>query len=120
MQNKATSTEITQVEAKKDELKHESIERERRGTVFERSDALVGDFKLERGQKRRRIVQHRNVREVHCAHCIEATTGEKALCVVGVLSLRFLEERLGIQKTSWNPSKCYGGLLRNGQQEKNI
>lgn len=38
-------------------------------TIFERSNALVRDLELERGGKRRRIVQYSDVRDVHCTHC---------------------------------------------------
>lgn len=39
-----------------------------RHTVFERANTLVRDFELERSQKRRRIVQHGHISDVHSTH----------------------------------------------------
>lgn len=47
-------------------IRHEGVAEH---TFFERRNTLVRDFKLERREKRRRIIQHRHVRNVHCAHC---------------------------------------------------
>lgn len=43
-------------------------ERERKSTIFKRSDAFVRDFELKWGEKRRRVVQYRDVGDVHGTH----------------------------------------------------
>ena len=40
-------------------------------TVFERGQALVGDLELEGVEKRGRVVQNGDVRDVHGAHSLD-------------------------------------------------
>lgn len=57
--------------------KNNKKNKKEKNTIFEGSQTLVGNLELERGQKRRRIIKNRHVRDAYRTHCFEIEEEEE-------------------------------------------